>query len=599
MKEQFLQDLQGVYDRITEVNESYHEWFKLLENPEHEAGKVIEPLLEKINLPLSKENKMAMLTRVINLRDDSLDQVMKKQGFSREKMVEKKELIYNEVSKLHMQKHRQLLEWIDEQKLLTPFYRTLLHGVHSVGVAMSNWQSSWTAAIINGVNKELLELFNGDEQKVHELLHEQDLFDYCDGERADRCYSILEGKDGSYRKVAYAKAFEREVTQSVMALESTLENLELLEDEVFGQKRQWLEYLRAIKTALEHTEPDELVDYWAEVDRKWMAITTPLQIGHPLEYYEDHFRKAVALEWDLRILNPALQNDDTLQNRIKKMALEMVDNDTVRRNCAQIDRVQLYIGQPALYYGAEFNGLFSAQVVPNDERVSQEYGKKIFAFADFVLQAQRAKPTLKITYELLGQGFIDRKNDLLHNKPQLWHEIYNITTIGHEYGHVLWLDSDTESKMNASGQFKNIEEFKATCGGIVTFFANEKEELKERIIDDTVGRAVGLMAWREVDEVRPYYCEGLIHLQLLFESKVLRFDGEKLVIDYEKYEQMKMSYLQTYRMLAEHYLAKRDAGEFLKGYVDFKGGHTPVNKEVSSFVDYHWQRYLECGQQTL
>jgi hypothetical protein len=35
-----------------------------------------------------------------------------------------------------------------------------------------------------------------------------------------------------------------------------------------------------------------------------MKIKTPIQIGHPLEYYEDHFRKAVALEWDIRLTNP-------------------------------------------------------------------------------------------------------------------------------------------------------------------------------------------------------------------------------------------------------------------------------------------------------
>jgi len=35
------------------------------------------------------------------------------------------------------------------------------------------------------------------------------------------------------------------------------------------------------------------------------------------------------------------------------------------------------LGKPMPIYGAEFNGLFSAQVVPNDEIVSAEFGKKI------------------------------------------------------------------------------------------------------------------------------------------------------------------------------------------------------------------------------
>lgn len=32
-----------------------------------------------------------------------------------------------------------------------------------------------------------------------------------------------------------------------------------------------------------------------------MKVKSPLQVGHPLEYYEDNYTHAVALEWDIRI----------------------------------------------------------------------------------------------------------------------------------------------------------------------------------------------------------------------------------------------------------------------------------------------------------
>jgi len=60
-----------------------------------------------------------------------------------------------------------------------------------------------------------------------------------------------------------------------------------------------------------------LVEKWADVDRAWMKIQTPIQIGHPLEYYEDHFRKAVALEWDIRLTNPDFEQNDNRVNKIK------------------------------------------------------------------------------------------------------------------------------------------------------------------------------------------------------------------------------------------------------------------------------------------
>ena len=69
--------------------------------------------------------------------------------------------------------------------------------------------------------------------------------------------------------------------------------------------------------------------------------------------------------------------------------------------------------------------------------------------------------------------------------------------------------------MNMTGQFKNIEEFKATASGLMAFFHEENSLLKEYIIDDLVSRAVALIGWREVENVLPYYCEGLIHLEIL------------------------------------------------------------------------------------
>ena len=108
-----------------------------------------------------------------------------------------------------------------------------------------------------------------------------------------------------------------------------------------------------------------------------MKITTPIQIGHPLEYYEDHFRKGVALEWDIRLTNPKFAQNDHRVNKIKSAFSKIFDsfeeNDSYKKiydfSFASLDKVQLYVGRPALFFGAGFNGLFSAQVVPNGEVV--------------------------------------------------------------------------------------------------------------------------------------------------------------------------------------------------------------------------------------
>ncbi len=624
-QQQFMKDLQLIYDELQYRQGSLNKYYELLdESKTHErANAVVDAFLKLLDIPRDKDSEMAALTRIVNLREDALEQVLEKNAASKKEIAMKKELAYGFASTMHISRHEAFISWVEEHKLLTPFYRSLILGVHFVGIRLSEWQSHWNDHIIHTVNLELSELFNGDDAKVFEMLQGESLLDKDEsGCVGDRCYSVLkkiststssvteetslaESVEAKYKSVAYAEAFPEQVKGVTTALEQLIALLNQNEDDVFNQKAEWVAYFTAIKEAFAHTVPDELISKWAEVDRKWMAVTTPLQVGHPLEYYEDHYRKAVALEWDLRIVNPALQEGSPTRQNIKDFAVAMAKEfgtdaeKTMAKNLTQVDETQLYIGQPILYYAAEFNGLFSAQVVPNDEQVSAELGKKIFAYADFVMESKKSKPIMKLSVETMGESFVRTQRALIDTNPDLWQEIYDISTVGHEYGHILWIDSDTETKMNGTGQFKNIEEFKATSGGLMAFFHNERDELKEHVVDDVVSRAVGLMAWREVGEVLPYYCEGLIHLDILFGSGIITYDGQ-IKIDYSKYDAMKEAYISAYKDLADNYLKKVDASEYLAQYaVKNEGIYLPKNENIKSFVEHYYARYKEIGQQTV
>ncbi|WP_292658591.1 invasion protein CiaB [Nitratifractor sp.] len=603
MREKFMRDLQRLYDELSRRQELLGDYMAILKGGEHpEATEKVESLLRLLELPKTPETMMAALTRLVNLREDALEQVLRQQGFTDEEIITAKEKAYFFVSDFYLDRFESLIVWIEEEGLLTPFYRALIAGVHAVGQAMTRWQNGWTSHIIHGINRELLQLFEGDEEKIFEMLREKQLLDLHEGKEADRCYSVLVADSGGYRRVSYAEAFREEIREVEAALDMLLETLRELEDEVFGQKEEWLRYFESLREAFLHTEPDELVRYWSQVDRAWMKIRTPLQVGHPLEYYEDHYRKAVALEWDLRVVNPQLQSSVKVPQQLRAFAahlaveLGLEAERIFAKNIDQIERTQLYIGRPMLYYAAEFNGLFSAQVVPNDEQVSSELGKKIFAYADFVRQSQRDKPVMALSLEAFGEAFVRRRRALLEDAPR-WMRLYEIATIGHEYGHILWIDSETEVQMNRRGQFKNIEEFKATTGGLMAFFEYEEASLRTDVMEDLISRAVGLMAWREVGEVLPYYCEGLIHLEILYRSRAVDFDGVRVRIDPEAYDAMKAGYIRAYRELAEHYVHKRDAADYLSCYARKEGAHyLPVTPAVRDFVESYYQRYLEIGQ---
>jgi len=105
---------------------------------------------------------------------------------------------------------------------LTPFYRTVLEGVHEVGKSLSSWQSSWTAYIINGVNRELYRLFEGDEEKIFKMLNEKELFDKNEeGKQAERSYSVLVKTKDGYKNTAYSEAFSKEVKNKQSRLQSS------------------------------------------------------------------------------------------------------------------------------------------------------------------------------------------------------------------------------------------------------------------------------------------------------------------------------------------------------------------------------------------
>jgi len=126
-------------------------------------------------------------------------------------------------------------------------------------------------------------------------------------------------------------------------------------------------------------------------------------------------------------------------------------------------QVQLHIGVPYFSYGSFLCGMYSAQVVPNDNEVSKAYGKKIFAFPEFVLESQRSQPFMQLDRETLDAYFLTKFRKILYGPESTYYKIYDIETIGHEFGHTLWLTPDTETVMNTkTGLFKNIEEWKAT-----------------------------------------------------------------------------------------------------------------------------------------
>lgn len=622
-KEIFDQELEQVYKMIQTSSAQTYDFFHALRDPMGypKQREFLESLCTKYHLEPTQSALMALAQRFINLREDSFLQILKlSPAYQSLKTQEQNAFIkkskndlLQEVIMYYQKKYEGFILDVAQSNLLDEFYREILHSTHNIGLAMNTFFQAWNSTLLDSINPHLTQTYGFTQAlKLLQPTLEKD----SEGNIAGRCYSIpkADSKPDTFSSCAYIKAFPNEVDSILQAIKKSIAKLEVLEDRIYNQKKAYLDYFKALYNAWQEADEAKLIAQWQAVDFAWLQITTPFQIAHPFEYYEDVYRHSVAPEWDLRLQNPqGLQVSKTKEN-IYKLFTHLCTELKVDRNLQDfvehsLSQTNLYQSIPALFYGAENNGLFSAQVVPNDEFVSSKAGKKIFAFPDRILAQSQNKPEMKITAEFFESDFLHKARQILFHDTALWHHIYDISTNGHEFGHTLWVDFTSEAQMNCDGEFKNIEEFKATCGGLVSYFyASQSDQSSQdttlnALLSDTIRRAVSLIAWRESLEVRPYYCEGLIHLSGMFESNVLHFTADtspKLNINTEFYPKLIAWYECTYRSLVKHYLAKSPAGEWLKQFVQYQDGqHHAINKQVQDFANHYWERYKLIGQEIL
>ncbi len=618
----FQSDIARVYTMLQERENKIADLYQAITDTNHPFRTELTRLCAQLEIPADKKSFFALIDRIANLKTGGIIEILKQHGKTQNQILESCYILLAFIQDFYHTRHLALLQDIKANNLLTPFYQNLLFGVHTIGVAMSGFFTQWSRTLIDTQNEKMKHYFG--EKVFSELIPTIDK-EYKNGTLvpSDRSYSIAflddsnpKSKEATIRILPFCEALSEQVRLITNAIDETIQNLESLQDEIYNAKEAYLAYLKAIKAAYLESNCDNLIARWQEVDTKWMAITTPFQIGHPLEYYEDNLRHCVAPEWDLRLSsNEAFHTESTKQN-VKNLfdflCVELQAPHLLQQSVeSAFAKTHFYIGSPLVYYGADLNGLFSAQVVPNDEQVSKKFGKKIFAFPDRILKANQKKPKMRLHYEIFPKDFLQEARDILYNDEALWLRIYDISTNGHELGHILWIDEYTQTKMNIQGEFKNIEEFKATCGGLVAYFyaldsnpeSNTTQKELQALMSDTIRRAVGLMAWRGQEEVLPYYCEGLIHLHGAFSTKVLTFDSSKtpcLSIHTHNYPALKQWYIQTYCSLARHYIQCNDAKHWLECFVRQENGiYFPILDQSLDFVEWYWHRYQQIGQEIL
>lgn len=609
-KELIENNIKKIIDYNNEILWSLKKLYLWIDNNDSNRW-ILDEFLDFVWLEKNKTTRLGAYFRIVDLQENSLELYMEEKWF----WIDQKNQILNDsyeyVSKFHYDIQLEILEYIKNNNLLTDFYIEIFSWVLRVWKSFNNFFVPWRDHIINWVNKDLEEKFDNSWEEIIDYLNKNNLFDkWHFWEIADRSYSALvKTNNWEYLSKSYFDVFKYEITQIIKSINDFISELKKYEDNIYFAKQEYLNYLEALKAAFSERDVDNLVHKWSLVDDAWMQIKTPFQIWHPLEFYEDKYRKAVAPEWDLRILNTVFDSkvESDIENMYESIFCEVwIDKykKSYEFSKANFKRVQLYLTTPVLYFWAEITGLFSAQVVPNDEVISDKLWKKIFAFPEMVLSNKKAKPFMKLQSVIYDDKLLNDYREYLFWNSSNFYKVYDIETIGHEYGHTLWLDIDSESIMNKkTWVFKNIEEFKATTWGLVAYFMwnNNDFFLSEHIIRDHVIRSIWLLSYKKVNEIEPYYCESLIHLSILFESGIIYQKDSKIYFDFneETYSALKDSYIFNYKKLINIYLNKIDAWEFLKDYsIRENWFFMPKNKEIYDFVDFYYKNYKKIWNET-
>ncbi len=647
-------------------NEIFSEVKNLWELSEkwNKSNLILDNFLDELNMKQIPENRFIAYSRIGELRVEPLelylkniweviDENNKKSKIKIPNKLSDNRIVldkaYNYVSRIYIDLQEKFIYELEKENLVSEFELAIFKWTLNVWKAFNKFMPIWENSIIKQ-NEILDKKFDWNSEKIMQFLREKNLLEVDENwVETDRSYSVL--KAG--RIFSYFDAFGSEVNSIIVALQDFIESLNPhLTSPLWGEGqkqktpspskeragvREYIEYLIAIKEAFGEKNCTKLLSKWQIVDEKWMSIKGPMQISHPLEFYEDKYRKAVAPEWDLRILDT-----ETLDSKVEKNISEMYEKlydefdrekygESYNFSKDNFNRVGLFVSEPVMYFGSELNWMFSAQVVPNDEVISERFWKKIFAFPKMVLESKKKAPLMKLTKEVLDESLLENYLKIL-DQDKLFFDIYDVETIGHEFWHTLWLTKDTETLMNKkTWNFKNIEEFKATAWGLCCYFMNtssqpsplgEKEQeqkyspllqrrgvrgegasFNKNLLIMHLVRCIWLLKYREVAEVLPYYNESLIHLEIMFESQIFEIKNNKIILNWSlnNYNELKHNYIKHYKKLINTYLEKIDAWEFLFNYViiDKNWNNISKNEKLREFGEYYYDLYKKIGNEVV
>ena len=114
-----------------------------------DESKLIKNALKICEFKDSKSARMAVLKRIVDLKEEGLINQMRTLGYSPKKQRHIKAKMYDFVSEFYISEFKNILARARNLGLLRNFTYELLRGVHKIGIELSKIQPKWQELVVD------------------------------------------------------------------------------------------------------------------------------------------------------------------------------------------------------------------------------------------------------------------------------------------------------------------------------------------------------------------------------------------------------------------------------------------------------------------
>jgi len=349
-------------------------------------------------------------------------------------------------------------------------------------------------------------------------------------EESEYLYSVYKAStDGKITAEPYAAAFPGPITELSRLHGKMIADLEKQATGGDTQAVAYVDYFRALDTALTSVEPEKHEQLWKTVDKKWMQIRGRMQPVHMMESYADSLGFRVEPEFQLAFPDDRFDTVnqmivETKQQLIAGLQRNYADKKTLPGSVTPMESsvIGFYRG---VLSGRRLSMRAAGQNVPNREDIRMQDGVKIFLDSETMYLRWQIQRQLLV--KVFGEEYVKEKFSDENAQVEVAAGIF---LPGHEVGHNAFISEGVRVGLEPD-IYKAIEETKADLSILSIAPEYLDQNRQELLVKDVLATGMRSLAAKKDESKAPYFNASLLELRHMQEAQILRIENGKWIID--------------------------------------------------------------------